>query len=316
MSRILVIGATGDQGHPLLTRLIDAGMTPVAALRNPNALKNTDFADVETVQADLYNQDSMIAAANGMDAMAIHLPFVFDLEKAQELGDNIAAAASANGLKKIVFNTSCYVHHEDNENPAHDGRRAIEKSIMDTGIEYAIFEPKVFMDNMIRSWSKPSIVAKGIFAYPAKPDLQISWICLDDVAAYMVEALERNDLPSGRYAIGGPEALIGDQVAERLSEAAGKEITFQSLTPDEFASNMSLLVTGSATVEPHSVYHGMASFYRFYNVQEVSPLIADNADIDGIFNFKPTSLLEWAKRQNWSDPTDPALAVRMAGMST
>lgn len=316
MNRIMVIGATGDQGHPLLTRLQTAGMTPVAALRNTAALQGTEFADVETVHVDLYDQQSMITAAEGMDAMAIHLPFVFDLEKATQLGQNIAAAAVANNLRKIVFNTSCYVHHEDNENPAHDGRRAIEKAIIDTGIDYAIFEPKVFMDNMIRSWSKPSIVAKGIFAYPAKPDLQISWICLDDVAAYMVEALERKDIPSGRYAIGGPEALVGDQVAERLSEAAGKPVTFQSLTPDEFASNMSLLVTGSATVEPHSVYHGMASFYRFYNVQEVSPLIADNAAVDAVFNFKPTLLLDWAKRQDWNDPTDPALAVRMAGMSS
>jgi uncharacterized protein YbjT (DUF2867 family) len=315
MNRILVIGATGDQGHPLLTRLMAAGMTPVAALRNTAALQNTEFADVETVQADLYNKESLIAAAKGIDAIAIHLPFVFDLEKATELGNNIAAAATANGLQKIVFNTSCYVHHEDNENPAHDGRRAIERAIIGTGIDYAIFEPKVFMDNMIRSWSKPSIVAKGIFAYPAKPDLKISWICLDDVAAYMVEALERSDLPSGRFAIGGPEALVGDQVAERLSEASGKTVNFQSLTPDEFASNMSMLVTGSATIEPHSVYHGMASFYRFYNVQAISPLIADNAEINRIFNFKPTSLIEWAKRQDWNDPTDPALAVRMAGMS-
>ena len=39
MTRVLVLGATGDQGHPLLTRLMDAGFTPVAALRNPDALK-------------------------------------------------------------------------------------------------------------------------------------------------------------------------------------------------------------------------------------------------------------------------------------
>ena len=169
------------------------------------------------------------------------------------------------------------------------------------------------MDNMIRSWSKPSIVNSGIFAYPAKPDLKISWICLDDVAADMGEALQRDNLPDGRYAIGGPEASVGDQVAERLGEAAGKKVAFNSLTPDEFASNMSLLVTGSAEVEPHSVYHGTASFYRFYNVQDLSPLIADNAKTDAIFNFKPTSLIDWAKRQDWSDPTDPALAIRMSG---
>ena len=91
----------------------------------------------------------------------------------------------------------------------------------------------------------------------------------------MVEALARDDLPNGRYPIGGPEALVGDEVAARLSNIAGRPITFKSLSPDEFASAMSLLITGSADVEPLSIYDGMASFYRFYNSRPTSPLIAD-----------------------------------------
>ncbi|MCX2980780.1 NAD-dependent epimerase/dehydratase family protein [Halieaceae bacterium IMCC14734] len=315
MTRILVLGATGDQGHPLITRLLDAGLTPVAALRNPDALQGTEFANVETVQADLYDAQSMINAAQDTDAIAANLPFVFDREKAKTLGNNIAAAAKENGVKKIVFNTSCFVADKDNDNPAHDGRRDIEQAIINSGTPYAIFEPKVFMDNMIRGWNKPPIVNQGVFAYPAKPDLLISWICLDDVAAYMVEALTRDDIPSDRYAIGGPEALLGDQVAERLSKVMGKKITFNSLTPDEFASGMSLLVTGSAQVEPLSIYDGMAGFYRFYNVQAASPLIADNDKINRIFSHRPASLEQWAERQDWTDPTDPALRVRMAGVA-
>ncbi len=297
----------------MLERLLAAGLHPVAALRNTAALANTPFANVETVEADLYDEQSMVAAAQGMDAIAMHLPFVFDLEKATELGRNIAAAAKASSVRKIVFNTSCYVADEDNGNPAHDGRRAIEKAIIDSGVSYAIFETKVFMDNMIRSWNKPSIVNSSIFAYPAKPDLKISWICLDDVAAFMVEALQNDDLPSGRYAVGGPQALVGDEVASILSEAAGKPITFKSMTPNEFASAMSLLVTGSATVEPQSIYSGMASFYSFYNEQPISPLIADIVEMAKYFKTRPTPLAEWAARQDWSDPTDPALAIRMAG---
>ena len=195
MTRVLVLGATGDQGHPLLTRLMDAGFTPVAALRNPDALQGTEFAHVETVQADLYDTQSMISAAKGIDAIAANLPFVFDREMAASLGNNIAAAANENGVKKIVFNTSCFVAETDNDNSAHDGRRDIEQAIINSEAAYAIFEPKVFMDNLIRSWNKPAIVNQGIFAYPAKPDLLISWICLDDVAAYMVEALSRDDIP-------------------------------------------------------------------------------------------------------------------------
>ena len=313
MKQILVLGATGDQGHPLLRRLIDANMQPVAALRNRDALAGTEFADVATVTADLYDEQSMIAAAAGMDGIAAHLPFVFDRDLAKQLGKNIASAARENGVNKITFNTSCYVAEQDIDNPAHDGRRDIEQAIMECGSQYFIFEPKVFMDNMIRSWSKPSIVNSGIFAYPAGPDLKISWICLDDVAAFMVAALQRDDIPSGRYAIGGPEALIGDEVAQRLSKAAGKEIAFKSLSPDEFASAMSLLVTGSAEVEPFSIYDGMASFYRFYNTQPVSPLIAEMEEMEARFGVSPTSLADWAARQDWSDPTDPALAIRVAG---
>ena len=311
--KVLVLGATGDQGHPLLTRLIDAGMTPVAALRNVDALRGTEFDTVQTVHADLYDQQSMIDAAKGMDAIAAHLPFVFDRELAKSIGENMVAAAKANNLKKIVFNTSCYVDDDDNGNPAHDGRREIEKAIINSGISYAIFEPKVFMDNMIRMWNKPLIVNGGTFAYPAAPDLKISWICLDDVAAYMVEALQRDNLASGRYDIGGTEALTGDEVAQRLSKVAGKPIVFKSLKPDEFASKMSLLVTGSEKVEPFSVYDGMASFYRWYNEQPVSPLIANLDTQTTLFRFQPTSLEAWAARQDWTDPNDPALATRMAG---
>ena len=78
MTRVLVLGATGDQGHPLLTRLMDAGFTPVAALRNPDALQGTEFAHVDTVKADLYDTQARISAEQGIDEISANLPFVFD----------------------------------------------------------------------------------------------------------------------------------------------------------------------------------------------------------------------------------------------
>ena len=78
---------------------------------------------------------------------------------------------------------------------------------------------------------------------------------------------------------------------------------------------MSLLVTGSAEFEPGSIYERMASFYRWYNAQDVSPLIADLTEVLSIFPITPTPFATWAARQDWSDPNDPALAIRMAGMA-
>ncbi len=88
-------------------------------------------------------------------------------------------------------------------------------------------------------------------------------------------------------------------MAERLSAAAGRPIRFQSLTPDEFASKMSLLVTGSPDVEPHGMYDRMAQFYRWYNAQATSPLAVDLAPALAKLPIAPTDLETWARRQDW-----------------
>lgn len=300
MKTVLVIGATGDQGHPLMKRLAAEGFEPIALARRADALKGTPFAHVPVRVGDFETREALAPAMRGVDAVAMHLPFVFDAPTASRWGANITAAAKEAGVEMIVFNTSCFVADYALDLSAHDGRRAVEHHMATSGLAWCSIRPVVFMDNITRVWAKPSIVTKSIFAYPAGPKLKISWICLEDVAAYMVEALKRPAARNRAFTVGGPEALTGDEVAERLSKAAGRAIRFQSLTPDEFASKMSMLVTGSPVVEPKSIYRGMAQFYRWYNTQPSSPLIVDLAPVQSVLDVKPTSFLDWAKRQDWS----------------
>jgi uncharacterized protein YbjT (DUF2867 family) len=300
--KVIVLGAPADQGIPLVERLMAGGYEVTAGVRRADAMANTPFPDLPWVMADITDPASLTAAFTGMDALAMHLPFEFDREIAASYGRNIAQAAKAAGLKKIVFNTSCFVADRDLDLSAHDGRRDIERSLEETGIPCVFIEPVVFMNNMIRVWSKPSIVNRGVFAYSAAPGLKISWVCLDDVAAYMVAALG-TDAADGRHVpVGGPEVLVGDEVAERLTEATGKPIRFESITPDEFAARMSELVTGSRDVEPHSIYEGMAKFYRFYNEQPESPLVVDPAETRKLLDVEPTYMRDWLKRWDWSQP--------------
>ena len=300
IKKVLVLGATGDQGLPLLDSLLAAGFSPTAGARRDDALKDTRFAHLPVVNADIDDEESLVRAMDGQDALAMHLPFEFNRERAAGFGKRIGGAARRAGLGKIVFNTSCFVADHDLDLSAHDGWRDIEEAIADSGAAYVIVRPVVFMDNMIRVWSKPSIVNNSIFAYPAAPTLKINWICLEDVAAYVTEGLLRDDLTAEKVLVGGPETLVGAEVAERLSEAAGRKISFQSLTPDEFASKMSLLVTGSPDVTPHSMYDRMASFYRWYNAQPTSPLVVDVAAALQRLPITPTRLVDWARRQDWT----------------
>lgn len=300
IEKVLVLGAPADQGQPLVRALLARGYAVTAGVRRADALKDTSFPDLPTVPADIADAGAMASAFAGQDAAAFHLPFEFDRDRAATSGRAIAEGARRAGLKKIVFNTACFVAGRDLGLSAHDGRRDIERALEDTGIPCVFIEPVVFMDNMYRIWTRPLIMREGIFAYPAKPDLKISWVCIGDVAEAMASALGTDGADGRHVPIGGPEALMGDEVAVRLSEALGKPIRFQSLAPEEFASRMSQLVTGSREVEPHSIYGGMAQFYAWYNAQPNSPLVVDPSGAEQMLGVKPTPLIEWARRQDWS----------------
>lgn len=300
MKNILVLGAPADQGIPLVTALKAGGLRPTAGVRRAGAMASTIHSDVPEVAADLYDVGRLTDAFRGQDALAMHLPFEFDRGRAAAMGRNIAEAARNAGLQKIVFNTSCFIADQYLNLSAHDGRRDIIGAFHASGVPYVIIEPMVFMDNIIRRWFRPAIVNHGVFAYPAAETLKISWVCLQDVAAYMVSALMHEDLIADRIAVGGPQAMVGAEVAEQLSIAAGRDIRFQSLSPDEFAARMSELVTGSRDVQPASIYDGMAKFYRWYNDQPVSPIRIDAVPAARLLNVTPTPFAQWAKQQNWS----------------
>ena len=300
IERVCVLGAPADQGQPLVAALLAKGFAVTAGVRRADAMAGTRFPDLPTVHADITDGESMAQAFAGQDAAAFHLPFEFDRPRAASFGRAIAEGAARAGLQKIVFNTACFVADHDLNLSAHDGRRDIEAALKATGIACVFIEPTVFMDNIYRIWARPLIVREGVFAYPAKPSLKIDWVCLEDVAQAMTSALLTQAADGRHVPLGGPESLVGDEVAERLSLALGKPIRFQSLDPNEFASAMSKLVTGSAEIAPNSIYHGMAAFYSWYNAQPISPLTVNRSIAADLLGVAPTPLVDWAKAQEWT----------------
>ncbi len=303
ISKVIVFGASADQGIPLVNALQRRGFQVSAGARRPNAMAGTPFLGLPVVHCDITDSASLRRAFEGQDALAMHLPFEFDRAKAAAFGQSIAEGARGSGLKKIVFNTSCFVADHDLDLTAHDGRRDIERALEGTGIPCVFIEPTVFMNNIIRIWTKPSIVNRGIFAYPAKPTLKISWIALEDVGEYMAAALETSKADGLHVPVGGPEALVGDEVAELISVEIGKPVRFMSLAPEDFAANMSELVNGTREILPGTPYAGMAKFYSFYNAQPESPLVVDPTETAKLLDVVPMTMGEWLKRWDWTQPT-------------
>lgn len=298
--KVCVLGAPADQGQPLVAALLAAGYDVTAGVRRDEAMAGTPFPDLPTVAADITDADAMARAFAGQDAAAFHLPFEFDRDRAAGFGRAIAAGAKRAGLQKIVFNTACFVADHDLGLSAHDGRRDIESALQATGIPCVFIEPTVFMDNQYRIWTRPAIMHDGVFAYPAKPELKIAWVCLEDVATAMVAALATDRADGHHVPLGGPDALTGDQVAANLSAALDRPVAFRSLKPDDFAAGMSELVTGSREVTPGTPYEGMAKFYAWYNAQPTSPLTPDPALARDLLGITLTSHLDWVRSKDWS----------------
>jgi uncharacterized protein YbjT (DUF2867 family) len=130
---VLVLGATGDQGWPLLRRLAAAGYRVRAGSRDPAAFDWSPYPGVEPVAADLADAGSLARAAAGAAGILMHLPFTFDVEYARKMGENVGEAAAGAGVRKVVFHTSCFVADHDIGSGGHDGRRAIEAAIEESG---------------------------------------------------------------------------------------------------------------------------------------------------------------------------------------
>jgi len=78
--------------------------------------------------------------------------------------------------------------------------------------------------------------------YGAQGHGAVSHVDIRDIAAVAVKVLSSSGHEGRAYSLNGPEALTNTQVAEKLSRAAGRDIRYVDLAPDDFKK--SLLAAG------------------------------------------------------------------------
>ena len=103
MNKILVYGATGDQGLPLIDELLNNGYKVRAASRNPDDFKVYNPSDVEPVKADLFDIDSLKTVSKDIDGIAMNLPFVFDKKIANNGEKILPKLGLKQALKKLFL---------------------------------------------------------------------------------------------------------------------------------------------------------------------------------------------------------------------
>lgn len=307
MALITVIGTSGRQGLAQVRQALKAGYEVRAISRRPDALEGAPIEGVEKVEVrpmDLYDTSTYRAALEGSDYIFYTHPLQARADRAVLVGQ-VGKAAAELAVKRVVWNTSSWIPDKPGDPFTYGENTKGINALWRSGAPGTVFGSVLFMDNLLTGWARPFIVNEGRYVYPHKPDLEANWISLDDVARFMLASLERPDMEGAWLNIGGPERLVGKQVAQHLSEALGRPIKYDPCTPAEFGR---YLVAAAGDEMPEAMREdfakGIEAFYEYNNNAPTRPFAVD---MDHVYERFPElegkleTMGEWTKRQDWGE---------------
>ena len=222
---IVVTAANGKIGSRTVRQLAEAHHEVRALVRDP--AKASDLATVaEVVTADLADPGALAAAFAGADRVFVISPLAPQLEAFEANAFRAAAEAGAKHIVKLSnfgaggFPAAPFTWHEASEN-----------ALRGLGIPWTILRPTRFMSDMPFSWD--SLTANATL-FESTGDSVVTLIDPHDVAAVAATVLTTPGHDGKTYGLTSTEALTGTQIAQKISAAIGRPVTFANPSPDEF----------------------------------------------------------------------------------
>lgn len=216
--KILVLGATGNVGQPLVQALLARGQHVKAASRSGKPV-----AGAEGVVFDYARPETFHAAFDGVDRAYVVLPGGHVNSK--ELLLPVIQAAAARRVK-VVLQTVFGVDADD-AIPYRQVEIALERS----GTPYVILRPNWFSDNFHNFWKAG--IDHGQIALPAGTG-KSSFIDVRDIAESAAVALTTDRFDGQSFNLTGPEAVSYADAAQLLSEVAGKPVRYVPIDDSAF----------------------------------------------------------------------------------
>jgi uncharacterized protein YbjT (DUF2867 family) len=215
---IVVTGATGNVGRPLVSLLADAGARVQAVTRAP------ETADFPTgVQAVSSALDALPGAA------AVFL-------NSRALGDDLAdvvAAARHSGVAKLVALSAINADDDFSRQPSRvrgDRNREVEHLCIDSGLAWVSLRPAVFATNFAGMWSA-QIQAGDIVGGPYA-DASSAPIVEADIAEVAARALLTDEFVGQRIPLTGPQALTNAELLGVIGTVLGRPLRYVEAPPE------------------------------------------------------------------------------------
>jgi uncharacterized protein YbjT (DUF2867 family) len=215
---IVVTGATGNVGRPLVTHLVNAGAKVRAVSRNPQSAGLP--AEVEVVE-------SATEAIPGASAVFMN---------SRALGGELAAVvdqAKREGVTRLVALSAINADDDFSRQPSRfrgDRNKEVEQLAVDSGLQWVSLRPSVFATNFVGMWSaqiRAGDIVRGPYAAASSAPIVES-----DIAAVAAHALLGDELVGQKIPLTGPQSLTNTELVDVIAAVLGRPLQYQEVADD------------------------------------------------------------------------------------
>ncbi|MFI2362493.1 SDR family oxidoreductase [Promicromonospora sp. NPDC019610] len=272
---IVVTGATGNIGRPLVAELARRGHDVTAVSRA--GLAPLDHRLVRGVRADLAEPEGLHAAVDGADALFLLVPGSgghLDTER-------IIGIAAEAGVRRIVLLSSLGAVTRAGS-ASHAPLAELEKRVQGSGLEWTLLRPADFASNAL-AWV-PTIRSERAVHAPFG-DVALPAVDPLDIAEVAAAALVDTGHGGRSYVLTGPAALSPRERTGVLAEVLGVPIAFVEQTRDEARADM-------VAYMPEPVVEGTLGILGEPTPQEQQISL----DIENVLGRPAHTFADWARR--------------------
>ncbi len=286
--KILLTGATGYVGGRLLPLLESRGYAVRCMTRRPEALAGHVAETTETVQGDVLDAESVSAALDGIDTAFY---FVHSMgstadfeEQDRQAALNFTEAARRAGVRRIIYLGG--LGNRDKQLSKHlRSRQETGDVLRSSGVQVIELRASIVIGSGSLSFEmiRALVERLPVMICPKWVRVRAQPIAIEDVLAYLLEAVELPPQDSKIYEIGGPDQVSYGEIMREYARQRGLRrlmIPVPLLTP--YLSSLWL-----GLVTPLYARVGRKLVESLKNPTLVSSNLASTA-----FSIKPKSLRE------------------------
>lgn len=228
---ILVTGATGTIGRPLLDLLVRQGVAVRAVSRDPHVAALP--AGVDVVAGDPSRPDTIAEYLEGVSAVFLHPRAV------GHAAVDLLALARQRNVARVVALSGINVDDDPAEQPSRlqgDRNKEAEDAAVASGLEWVSLRPASFAVNTVRAWApqlRTGDIVRGPYPGFAEPVIHEA-----DVAEVAAHALLDLDLGGRKLRLTGPQSLSQESLVSIIGDVLGRPLRYQEIPAGAFRPAM------------------------------------------------------------------------------